>query len=138
MNKCYFTGRMAKDVEISYTNDNKAIGRFPFAVDNGYGDNKRTSFFNCVAWENTATTLEKCTTKGTKLLLECEAVQNQYTDKNGNKRNTVDFTVRNFEFCERKGASDSSTQSRPEPSAKADSDGFMSVPTGIDDELPFM
>ena len=138
MNKCYFLGRMARDIEIRYTQSNKAVGRFPFAVDTGYGDNKKTSFLNCTAWEKTAETLEKFAVKGTKLLLECEAVQNQYEDKNGNKVNTVDFLVKSFEFCENKNTSYNSNAAPSRPEQKADSDGFMNLPDGIDDELPFM
>ena len=133
MNKCYFTGRMTKDIEIRYTQNNKAVGRFSLAVDTGFGDNKKTGFFNFTAWEKTAETLEKYAGKGSKLLLECEAVQNQYEDKNGNKVNTVDFIVRNFEFCESKKDS----QDNAQPAAPTDQDGFMNIPDGIDEELPF-
>ena len=132
MNKSYFLARTCKDIELRYTQNNKAVGRFSIAVDTGYGDNKKTSFFNCVAWEKTAETLEKYAPKGTKLLLECEAVQNQYEDKNGNKVNTVEFVVKNFEFCESKGQTQESA-----PSAPVDKDGFMNIPDGIDEELPF-
>lgn len=131
-NKCFFTGRTTKDIEIRYTQNNKAVGRFSIAVDTGYGENKKTSFFNCTAWEKTAETLEKYAPKGTKLLLECEAAQVQYEDKNGNKVNTVEFVVKNFEFCESKGTQNNAT---PE---KTDGDGWMNIPSNIDaDELPF-
>lgn len=132
MNKCIFLARTTKDIEVRYTQSNKAVGRFSIAVDTGYGDNKKTSFFNCIAWEKTAETLEKHAPKGTKLLLECEAVQNQFEDKNGNKVNAVDFIVKNFEFAESK----KETQDNA-PSAPADKDGFMNIPDGLGDELPF-
>lgn len=132
-NKCFFTGRTTRDVEVRYTQQsNKAVGRFSLAVDTGYGENKKTNFFNCVAWEKTAETLKNHAPKGTKLFLECEAVQNQYEDKNGNKVNAVEFVVKNFEFCERKAESQDNA-----PSAPTDQDGFMNVPDGIDEELPF-
>ena len=67
------------------------------------------------------------------MLLECEANQNQYTDKNGNKVNSVDFIVKSFEFCESK--SQSNSQPQPTPS---NSDGFMSIPDNLEDSgLPF-
>lgn len=133
MNKSYFLARTCGDVEIRYTQNNKAVGRFSIAVDNGYGDNKKTNFFKCTAWEKTAETLEKYAPKGTKLLLECEAVQVQYEDKNGNKVNTVEFNVRNFEFCESK----TQTQDNAPKAPEADNDGFMNVSDMVDDELPF-
>lgn len=137
MNKTLFLARTTKDIEVRYTQSNKAVGRFSIAVDTGYGDNKKTNFFNCIAWEKTAETLEKYAPKGTKLLLECEAVQNQYEDKNGNKVNTVEFVVKNFEFCESKKDSQGDAQPAPAP-RHTDSDGFMNL-DGLQemDELPF-
>ncbi len=136
MNKCYFIGRTTKDIELRYTQNNTALVKFSIATDSGYGDNKKTNFLNMTAWGKTAETLEKYAPKGTKLMLECQAVQNQYTDKNNNKVNTVDFTVLNFEFCESKNASQSN-DGRTQRQPQTDSDGFMSIPDGIDEELPF-
>ena len=131
-NMALFIGRTTRDIEVSYTQNNKAVGRFSIAVDSGYGENKKTSFFNCVAWEKSAETLSKYAPKGTKLYLVCEAVQNQYTDKNGNKRDSVDFVVKHFEFLESKKESQDNA-----PSAPVDSDGFMNAVDGTDIDLPF-
>ena len=137
MNKCYFTGRTTKDIELRYTQDNKAFGKFSIAVESGYGENKKTNFLNMTAFGKTAETLEKYATKGTKLILECQANQNKYTDKNGNQVNAVDFTVLNFEFCESKNATQESNQSAPQPSPSNLDYGFVNIPDGIDEELPF-
>lgn len=136
MNKCYFTGRTTKDIEIRYTQGESQteVGRFSLAVESGYKEKKRTDFFNMTAWGKTAETMEKYVPKGTKIIVECEARQNNYTDRNGNKVNTVDFTVLSFEFSESKNASQSE---RPQQQTHADSDGFMNIPDGIDGELPF-
>ena len=136
MNKCYFVGRLTRDPEIRYTQEkNTAVARFSIATDSGYGDNRKTNFFNMTAWGKTAEALEKYARKGTKLILECQAVQNQYTDKNGNNINTVDFTVLNFEFAESKNAQLQDNQQKPMPMTNID--GFMNIPDGIDEELPF-
>ena len=135
MNKVIFCGRTTKDIEMRYSQgeNSMAIGRFLIAIDSGYGDKKKTSFFNCTIFGKQAEAFERYVPKGTKVLLECEANQNQYTDKNGNKVNSVDFIVKSFEFCESK--SQSNSQPRPTPS---NSDGFMSIPDGLDDTgLPF-
>ena len=136
MNKCIFVARTTRDIELRYTQaNNTAVAKFSIAVDSGYGDNKKTSFFNMTAWGKTAEALEKYARKGTKLILECQAAQNQYTDKNGNKVNTVDFTVLNFEFAESKNAQTRDNQPKPMP--MTDSDGFINISNGIDEELPF-
>lgn len=136
MNRCTFTGRTTKDIEIRYTQGESqtAIGRFSLAVESGYKDKKRTDFFNMTAWGKTAETMEKYVPKGTKILVECEARQNNYTDRNGNKVNAVDFTVLNFEFCESKNASQNE---RPQQQSNNSDGEWMSIPDGIDEQLPF-
>ena len=135
MNRCIFVGRTTRDVEIHYTRaNNTAVAKFSIAVDSGYGNNKKTNFFNMTAWGKTAEALEKYARKGTKLILECQAVQNQYTNNDGNNVNTVDFTVINFEFAESKTAQQ---DDQPKPMPMTDSDGFINIPNGIDEELPF-
>ena len=96
MNKCYFTGRTTKDVEVRYTAGEKqtAVGKFSLAVDTGYGDNKKANFFNMTAWGKTAEAMEKNVRKGMKIVVECEANQNSYTDKNGNKVNIPSYLIK--------------------------------------------
>lgn len=137
MNKCYFTGRTTKDIELRYTQDNKAFGKFSIAVESGYGENKKTSFLNMIAFGKTAETLEKYATKGTKLILECQANQNKYTDKNGNQVTAIDFTVLNFEFAESKNASQETSQPKPQPTPSNLDYGFMNIQDDIAEELPF-
>jgi single-strand DNA-binding protein len=136
MNISIFTGRTTKDIELRYTNDNTAVGSFSLAVDHGYGDNKKTSFFNCVAFKNTAESMEKHVKKGTKLIIQAEAQQNEYTDRDGNKRSSINFVVRNWEFAESKASSNNAPEqpaASPHGPAK---DGFMDFANMVDD-LPF-
>ena len=144
MNRVIFCGRTTKDVEMRYSQgeNSMAIGRFSIAIDSGYGDKKKTNFFNCTIFGKQAEAFERYVPKGTKVLLECEANQNQYTDKNGNKVNSVDFIVKSFEFCESKSTSqNANNQMRASPSNSPEymssGDGFMNIPVGIDEELPF-
>lgn len=135
MNKVIFCGRTTKDIEMRYSQgeNSMAIGRFSIAIDNGYGDKKKTNFFNCTIFGKQAEAFEKYVPKGTKVLLECEANQNQYTDKNGNKVNSVDFIVKSFEFCESKSQSNSQPQA-----AQSNDNSWMSIPDNLDDSsLPF-
>ena len=134
MNKVIFCGRTTKDIEMRYSQgeNSMAIGRFSIAIDNGYGDKKKTNFFNCTIFGKQAEAFEKYVPKGTKVLLECEANQNQYTDKNGNKVNSVDFIVKSFEFCESK----SQSNSQPQPTPNNDN-SWLNIPDGVEDSLPF-
>jgi single-strand DNA-binding protein len=130
MNIVIFQGRTTKDIELRYTGDNLAIGKFSIAVDTGYGDKKKTNFFNCTTFGKQAETMQKYVTKGQKILVECEALQNTYTDKNGNNVNTVDFRVKSFEFCE----SAKSDTPAPANTPSFNPDGFMQI---NDADLPF-
>ena len=135
MNKVIFCCRTTKDVELRYSQGENsiAIGRFSIAIDSGYGDKKKANFVNCAIFGKQAEAFEKYVQKGTKVLLECEANQNQYTDKNGNKVNSVDFIVKSFEFCESKSQSNSHPQS-----AQSNDNSWMSIPDNLDDSsLPF-
>ena len=134
MNKVIFCGRTTKDIEMRYSQgeNSMAIGRFSIAIDSGYGDKKKTSFFNCTIFGKQAEAFERYVPKGTKVLLECEANQNQYTDKNGNKVNSVDFIVKSFEFCESKSQSNSQPQHAP-----SNDNSWMNIPDGVEDSLPF-
>ena len=137
MNKFYMTGRLVEDAEIRYTTGEKttAIARFRFAVSRKFAkenDEVKADFFNCVAFGRIAETFEKCKVgKGTKLLIEGE-VRNDNYEKDGVKHYGTQILVNSFEFCESKGTADAGTQQ-----ATTDNNGFMNIPDGLQEELPF-
>lgn len=135
MNNCIFIGRTTREIELRYTQDQKAFGRFSLAVDTGWGDNKKTSFFNIVAFGNQAESIEKNVKKGTKIAVRCEAQQNDYTDKNGITHRSVEFVLREWEFAQAKA--ENANMSQPEPPKESAPDGFMPMPDDLDTELPF-
>lgn len=140
MNKVIFMGRITRDPEVRYSNGangQMAIANFSLAVDSGFGQNKKANFFNMVAFGKVAETVEKYLKKGTKILAECEASQNQYKKQDGTKVNTVQFIMREFEFAENKNSNQQSANTQEPPVAMTDSDGFMDIPDNIDEELPF-
>ena len=140
MNLCIFTGRTTKDIELRYTQDNTVVGTFSLAVDTGYGDNKKTAFLNCVVFKNSAESMEKYVKKGAKIIVQAEVNQNTYTDREGKQRSSIDFVIRSWEFAESKASQDNNTQQadRPSPHGSVDlGDGFVNIPDGIDEELPF-
>ena len=132
MNSCIFTGRLTADPETRYTNDGKAVTTFNLAVDDGFGDNKTTSFLRMVLFGKTAESAEKYLSKGRKVAVMGRAKQNSWTDKEGNKRQSVDFIITAWEFCDSKPG-----ETKDNLQEAKDSDGFMSIPDNIDEELPF-
>ena len=137
MNKTILMGRLTRDPEVSYSNaDNStALARFNLAVDRRFkraGDSAETDFFNCIAFGKQAEFVEKYLKKGTKILLTGRIQNNNYTNKEGQKVYSMQIIAEEMEFAESKNASGRAESQRP------DSDGFMNIPDGLEDEeLPF-
>ena len=135
MNRVIFTGRLTKDAEIRYSADGKAVARFDFAVNRTFKREGEADadFFSCVAFGKTAEAFEKCSIgKGTKLLIEGEVRNNNYTKQDGTKVYGTQIYVNSFEFSESKG-----NNGVQNTAPAADQDGFMNIPDGLEDELPF-
>ena len=146
MNKVILMGRLTRDAEVRYSQgeNSTAIARFSLAVDRRFrrdGDEQTADFINCVAFGRTAEFLERFGRKGTKFVLEGRIQTGSYTNREGQKVYTTEVVVEEQEFAESKNASSANTQSyqaAPAPAPSADAgDGFMNIPDGIDEELPF-
>ena len=102
MNICVFTGRATKDIEMKTTKDNKLIGIFSLAVNEGFGPNKKTSFLNCIGYGKVAKSMEHNIKKSTKITITAKARQKKFKDAEGNNRSSVDFVIDSWEFAESK------------------------------------
>ena len=145
MNKVILMGRLTRDPEVRYsTGDNQmAIARYSLAVDRrGRRDNdgQTADFINCVAFGRAAEFAEKYFHKGIKIAVTGRIQTGSYTNKDGQKVYTTDVVIEDQEFAESKNASSENAgfvpADRPSPSSAA-GDGFMNIPDGIDEELPF-
>lgn len=145
MNKVILMGRITRDAEIRYTQGEKstAIARFSLAVDRRFkkdNDEQNTDFISCIAFGKIAEFLEKFGRKGTKFVVDGRIQTGSYNNKDGQKVYTTDVVVENIEFAESKnssGSGGSTNQPAPAPSSFSAGDGFMNIPDGIDEELPF-
>ena len=157
MNKVCLVGRLTKDPTCEYVNTNNgsvARARFTIAVDRGFasnnqdGNNNRTAdFISVVAWRKQAENITKFQKKGNQIAVDGRIQVDNYTNKDGQKVYGMQIIANNIEFAESKNASQSNTDSMPvgdaapAPAAQAPTgdagDGFMSIPDGIVDELPF-
>ena len=129
--------RFTKEPDVRYTTgeNTMAIARFTLAVDKNYKKSKDepANFINCVCFGKVAEVVEKHCTKGTKVNVTGEWTTGNYKNKDGNTVYTNDCNVSKLEFAESK-SSQQNTQGRPQP---APDDSFMSIPEGLDSELPF-
>lgn len=145
MNKVILMGRLTRDPEVRYSQGESslAIARYTIAVDRRFkrdGDQQTADFITCVSFGKTAEFAEKYYRQGTKVLVTGRIQTGSYTNKDGQKVYTTEVVVEEQEFAESKAAASESggfqQTARPEPS-QAVGDGFMNIPDGIDEELPF-
>ena len=131
MNKAILMGRLTRDPEVRY-NGELAISRYSLAVDRRFKKEveQEADFINCVAFGKAGEFAEKYFRKGMKVAVSGRIQTGSYTHKDaGIKINTFDIIVEEQEFAEGK-----KEQEAPSTSS---GDGFMNIPDGIDEELPF-
>ena len=144
INRVVLVGRLTRDPELKYTTNGIANLRFSIAVNRTFtsqNGERQADFINCVAFGRTAEFLERFGRKGTKFVLEGHIQTGSYTNKDGQRVYTTDVVAENVEFAESKNAAGGNADfggapSAPSPSGAA-GDGFMNIPDGIDEELPF-
>jgi single-strand DNA-binding protein len=146
MNKAILMGRLTRDPEVRYSQSDTsmAIARFSLAVDRRFqknSDGQTADFINIVAFGKLGEFSEKYLHKGTKVALEGRIQTGSYTNKDGVKVYTTEIVAENIEFAESKGSAENAggqSYQAPQGAAPAPADdGFMNIPDGIDEELPF-
>lgn len=138
MNHITIIGRLTRDPEIRWSHSDQpiAFGTYTLAVDRpvAKGKDPVTDFIFCKVVGKTAEFVEKYLRQGMKVAVEGRMQVDNYKDKDGYNRSTTYVQVASHEFCESKNT-EQKEGSRPEPQDAGD--GFMTVPEGIDEELPF-
>lgn len=146
MNKVILMGRLTRDPEVRYSQGENpmAIARYTLAVDRRFSrnnnDDQSADFIGCVAFGRSGEFAEKYFRKGIKVLVTGRIQTGSYTNKDGVKVYTTDVVVEDQEFAESKNSSsngESSFSGGSAPAPMAAGDGFMNIPDGIDEELPF-
>ena len=153
MNKVILMGRLTRDPEVRYSagDNSTAVARYTLAVDRRFrrdgNDGQSADFIGCVAFGRSAEFAEKYLRQGTKVVVTGRIQTGSYTNRDGQKVYTTDVVVEDQEFAESKAASADSGMMRqpspmaaapmPSPSQASAGDGFMNIPDGIEDGLPF-
>lgn len=141
MNKVVLIGRLTREPEVRYAqNDNQTcIARYNLAVDRRYKKEGEATadFINCVAFGKNGEFVEKYLSKGMKIAVSGRIQTGSYTNQDGNKVYTTDVVVEEHSFCESKNSNYSTAESSSMPANSMPEDGFINIPDGIDEELPF-
>lgn len=138
-------GRLTRDPDIRYTqgNESMAIARYTLAVDRKVRKENEANadFISCVAFGKNAEFAERYLKQGTKIVVEGRIQTGNYTNKDGQKVYTTDVVVESTEFAESKSSGSStegSTRSQMAPPTDGPAPaGFMDIPDGVDEGLPF-
>lgn len=156
MNKATLLGRLTKDPAINYSNTSDpplCIARFTLAVNRKYKKDE-ADFISCVCFGKLSEIIEKYVKKGDLICVAGHIQTGSYTDREGQKRYTTDVVVEDMQMCGTKGEKTQQDQNQapaPQPSYQQMSlpteppadvpsydEGFMKIPEGIEDELPFI
>ena len=139
-------GRIVRDPEVRYSQGSTqtAVARYTLAVDRRYrtqGNEQTTDFISCVSFGKTAEFVERYLKQGTKIA-GCGRIQTgSYTNKDGKKIYTTDVVLEEVEFAESKSSGSSHNNGTPNSSSPVPGtdigDGFMQIPEGMDEDLPW-
>jgi single-strand DNA-binding protein len=105
LNKVMLIGRLGNDPEKKVTQSGAAVASFSLATTDSYKDkqgNKQesTTWHKVVLWNKLADLAEQYLSKGKKVYIEGILKNNEWTDKDGNKRVTTEVTGQTMEFLE--------------------------------------
>ena len=156
MNKVILMGRLTREPDVRYSQNSDgsmAVARYTLAVDrrrartNSDGAEQTADFISCVVFGRGAEFAEKYFHQGIRIVVSGRIQTGSYTNRDGQKVYTTEVVVEEQEFAESKASSDSYAASHPQQNAApapsmpspgaASADGFMNIPDGIDEELPF-
>ncbi len=163
MNKVILMGRLTRDPDVRYSgsgDQQQAIARYTIAVDrrmrrdNNDPNAQTADFIGCVAFGKAAQFAENYFHKGIKIAVTGRIQTGSYTNKEGQKIYTTDVVIEDQEFAESKAASQQAmaqasgaqtnqgyvqqqTAQAQTFNTKQDDEGFISIPDGIQEELPF-
>jgi len=145
MNKVILMGRLTRDPEVRYgqCSNNTAVCKYSLAVNRRFrkdGD-PEADFFNCTVFGKGAEFAEKYFKKGQQVLITGRIQQDNYTNKNGEKVYSVQVIVDEQEFADSKnggnGGNGGSFGGASQGAPSGAGDGFMNIPEGVEEELPF-
>lgn len=143
MNRVVLMGRLTKDPDVRYTQGQQqmAVARYTLAVDRRRSkadkDGQQADFISCVAFGKSGEFAEKYLHKGTRIVVSGRIQTGSYTNKDGQKVYTTDVVIDDQEFAESKNSAPDKQEAANNGTAMGTNDGWMNIPDGAQEELPF-
>jgi single-strand DNA-binding protein len=133
MNQLNFVGNIGNDAEVRYTADQKPITSWSVALRSGYGKSEKTNWVRCTMFGERGVKLAEYLKKGTQVAVSGEVSLNEYTNKQGENKASLECNVGNLTLVGKRD-----TLSEPKEAAK--SNGYQPDPTdfeAMEDSIPF-
>ena len=138
MNQVQLIGRLTRDPKggENYQRFTLAVDRQYRKRDEGQGEGQTADFISCVAFGKTGEFISKYFIQGSKIGITGRIQTGSFTNKDGQKVNTVDVVVETAEFVEKKAQTGSQDETKAQDSP-VEGGAFMDIPDGIENDLPF-
>ena len=148
INRLIYQGRMTRDPELRQTGNGTPVMLFHIAWSEKYKDTERKCFQLCRAWSKTAEFISKYFRKGSEIIIEGKMLSEDWGDNNV----VTLCVVENAHFCgpkqedapaapappaQQAGRKQQGKNPPPAPQDPYMQAGFVNVPPGYDDELPY-
>ena len=133
MNKVELIGRLTKDPELKYTKSNIPIASYTVAINSNYGEKQQTDYINIKSWGKSGEFVSNYFKKGQQIAIVGRLKNNNYEDKDGNKRYTTEVITENIDLIGDKKQEKPQEGPKPEKKKSTNDEWF----TLDDDDLPF-
>lgn len=144
MNSVNIMGRITKDLELKKVGDDLSLLNFSIALEDGYGDKKKTFFFDVIAWRMKADVISQYFKKGDRILINGRLTQENWKTQDGNNRSKVVISLYDFDFVERKSESGNNASQSFSTADNANSNAnnnsgveFQDFSNDDNDDIPF-
>jgi single-strand DNA-binding protein len=133
MNILVATVRLGADAELRFTPEGTAVCSFNAAMQSGYGKSEKTNWLRCSVFGKRGETLAPMLLKGTQVAVAGELSMNEYTNKQGENKSSLDLRVNDVTLLGKKELS--------APQEQAKSNGYQPQPEdpmdNFEDDVPF-
>ena len=137
-NKIIIVGYLGRDPELQYTPQGTGVCKFTVATTEKWKDragepSEATTWFRVSAWGKLGEIANQYLAKGKQVYVEGRLRQTEYTDRDGNRRQSLEVTATDLHFIGPRG----DEMPGPARPAAAAAGGPEPMPTAHEDDIPF-
>lgn len=137
INKVILMGRLTRDPEMRHTNSGTPVTTFSIAINSGYGENQRTDFVNCLAWNKTAEFVTKYFAKCKMIIVIGRITTRSWETQDGKRAYATEVVANEVNFGESKTSPQLNTPQTAAQQPMQDDDDDFTPLDEEDDDLPF-